>query len=212
ERAVNLEMITTCITEGMPYRFPCPTKGLYFREQDLQGYFPHHVIKWMLDHPRADAKQYDGFSVMPAIADLPVIVATRMSLAFPFLLSAVQLHAVDYTAADDDQSPKPIWFSDGGICSNFPISLFDAPLPRWPTLAISLGSFTPRTPADGVYMPKTNSQGRLRAFADIHSLQSFFGSILSTMQNWNDDEQAKLPGYRDRIATIALHDNEGALN
>ena len=29
------------------------------------------------------------------------------------------------------------WFSDGGISSNFPIHLFDAPLPLWPTFAIS---------------------------------------------------------------------------
>lgn len=212
ERTINLEMITTCVTEGMPYRFPCPTTGLYFRESDLQGYFPKHIIKWMLDHPRPGATQHDGFSVMPAIADLPVVVATRMSLAFPFLLSAVPLHAIDYTAAEDAQQPQPIWFSDGGICSNFPIALFDAPLPRWPTLAISLGSFTTRTPLDGVYMPKTNSQGRLRAFASIQNLSSFLASIFSTMQNWNDDEQAKLPGYRDRIATVALHDDEGGLN
>ncbi len=212
DRTINLEMITTCITEGMPYRFPCSTAGLYFRENDLQGYFPKHVIQWMIDHPRPGATQHDGFRVMPAIADLPVVVATRMSLAFPFLLSAVPLYAVDYTAAADDRQPQPIWFSDGGICSNFPIALFDAPLPRWPTLAISLGNFTARTPPDGVYMPKTNSQGRLRAFASIQNLPSFLSSIFSTMQNWNDDEQAKLPGYRDRIATIALHDDEGGLN
>jgi predicted acylesterase/phospholipase RssA len=212
DRAINLEMITTCVTQGMPYRFPCSTAGLYFRKEDLDGYFPKHVIQWMLDHPRPGAAQHDGFSVMPAIADLPVIVATRMSLAFPFLLSAVPLHAVDYTATTENRPPQPIWFSDGGICSNFPISLFDAPLPRWPTLAISLGTFTARTPADGVFMPKTNSQGRLRAFASIQGLPSFFGSILSTMQNWNDDEQSKLPGYRDRIATIALHPDEGGLN
>lgn len=212
ERAINLEMIATCITQGMPYRFPCSTAGLYFREKDLAGYFPKHVIQWMLDHPRPGATQHDGFSVMPAIADLPVIVATRMSLAFPFLLSAVPLHAVDYTAADDNRQPQPIWFSDGGICSNFPIALFDAPLPRWPTLAISLGTFSARTPADGVFMPKNNSQGRLRAFASIQNLPSFLASIFSTMQNWNDDEQSKLPGYRDRIATIALHDDEGGLN
>ncbi|KAG1385865.1 hypothetical protein G6F59_017159 [Rhizopus arrhizus] len=30
------------------------------------------------------------------------------------------------------------WFSDGGISSNFPIHLFDAALPRWPTFAINL--------------------------------------------------------------------------
>jgi len=33
------------------------------------------------------------------------------------------------------------WFSDGGISSNFPVTLFDSPLPRWPTFAINLAPF-----------------------------------------------------------------------
>lgn len=212
ERAVNLEMITTSLTQGRPYRFPCSTVGFYFRESDLEGYFPVHVIKWLVDRPRAGATPFEGFRPLPAISELPVIVATRMSLSFPLLLSAVPLYAVDYTAADANQQPQPCWFSDGGICSNFPIALFDAPLPRWPTLAINLGSFTSRTPADGVIMPQRNSDGIRRPFSPIAGVASFLGAIISTMQNWNDDEQSMLPGFRDRIATVALHDNEGGLN
>jgi hypothetical protein len=34
--------------------------------------------------------------------------------------------------------PRLCWFSDGGISSNFPLHMFDAPLPRWPTFAINL--------------------------------------------------------------------------
>ena len=32
------------------------------------------------------------------------------------------------------------------------------------------------------------------------------------MQNWNDNTQAILPGYRDRIVTVFLSDSEGGLN
>jgi hypothetical protein len=50
---------------------------------------------------------------MPLPEKLPVIVAVRMSLSFPILLSTVPLHAIDYTRPD-----QPIvrhQFSDGGI-------------------------------------------------------------------------------------------------
>lgn len=212
ERTIQLEMITTCITQGMPYRFPCSTAGLYFRKDDLKGYFPDHIVQWLLNNPRPGATEKAGYSVLPAISDLPVIVATRLSLSFPFLLSAIKLYAIDHTLADEQQVPAPCWFSDGGICSNFPIAFFDSPLPRWPTLAISLGGFSARTSQDGVYMPATNDQGRLRPFSPVTSLFSFFGSIISTMQNWSDDEQSKLPSFRDRIAMVALHADEGGLN
>ncbi|MEN3033093.1 hypothetical protein PWG68_20400, partial [Chromobacterium amazonense] len=90
------------------------------------------------------------------------------SLSFPLLISAVPLHepsrrerrceptapAADpeHNVADSmegltsaGQACGPVitafricWFSDGGISSNFPIHLFDAALPRWPTFAINL--------------------------------------------------------------------------
>ena len=34
---------------------------------------------------------------MPAPADLPVVVAARLSLSFPFLISAVPFYAIDFT-------------------------------------------------------------------------------------------------------------------
>ncbi|HLY01624.1 MAG TPA: hypothetical protein VKR56_03920 [Candidatus Cybelea sp.] len=212
ERAINLEMITTSLTMGRPFRFPCSTAGLYFREDDLKGYVPKHVIDWMVAHPREGATPVKDVLPLPAISDLPVIVATRLSLSFPILLSAVPLYAVDRTAAAENQSAVKCWFSDGGICSNFPIALFDTPLPRWPTLAINLGPWTPRTPETGVYMPLRNEDGRLRPFSPIGTLVSFVSAIFFTMQNWNDDVQSTLSGFRDRIATISLRANEGGLN
>jgi hypothetical protein len=212
ERAVNLEMITTSLTIGRPFRFPCSTAGFYFREDDLKGYFPKHVIEWMVAHPRDGATPVPGVLPLPAISDLPVIVATRLSLSFPILLSAVPLYAIDRTAEPENQTAVKCWFSDGGICSNFPITLFDTPLPRWPTLAINLGPWTQQTPDTGVYMPLRNEDGRLKPFSPIGSLVSFVSTIIFTMQNWNDDVQSTLSGFRDRIATISLRANEGGLN
>src|SRR5262249_49245321 len=54
------------------------------------------------------------------------------------------------------------WFSDGGITSNFPVHLFDAPIPRWPTFVINLRPFHPDHPEapqnqyDNVCVPRTN--------------------------------------------------------
>jgi predicted acylesterase/phospholipase RssA len=74
--------------------------------------------------------------------DLPVIVATRMSLSFPLLFKSRALYAEDYEifrivrglGAKPERRIRRIWMSDGGISSNFPIHLFDAPLPTRPTL------------------------------------------------------------------------------
>jgi hypothetical protein len=35
---------------------------------------------------------------------------------------------------------------------------------------------------------------------------------MNAMQNWNDTTQSVLPGYRDRIVTVFLDDDEGGLN
>jgi len=212
ERTINLQMVTTSVTEGRPYQFPTRTERYYFKGDEMRKFFPDHVVKWMEDHAQVAEKPFAGFTPMPPIGDLPIIVATRMSLAFPFLLSAVPLHAVDYTAATEAQVPQPVWFSDGGLTSNFPIAMFDSPIPEWPTLAINLGSFGPRTDPSGIIITKTNAQGRLDPFNAISSFLSFLSAIFGTMQNWNDNVQAKLPGFRDRIVTVALRPDEGGLN
>ena len=105
-------------------------------------------------------------------------------------------------------------FSDGGITSNFPIALFDAPLPRHPTLAINLGGFPAGAADDApdIVMATDNRPTAIYPPNDVASLASFGGAIVSTMQNWNDATLARLPGYRDRIVTVRLRASEGGLN
>src|SRR4030095_10566607 len=78
-----------------------------------------------------------GLHPLPYGRDMPVILAVRMSLSFPGLLSAVPLHRIDFS--DSGQPIVKHWFSDGGITSNFPLHFFDNPIPRRPTFAINLG-------------------------------------------------------------------------
>ena len=75
---------------------------------------------------------------LPGAYDLPVIVATRLSLSFPLLISAIPIWIVEHRSGT--VSFRKQWFTDGGFCSNFPVHLFDQALPSHPTFAINLGT------------------------------------------------------------------------
>ena len=47
---------------------------------------------------------------------------------------------------------------------------------------------------------------------DESGLGDFAGAILDAMQEWRDNVQTSLPGYRERVATVVLDDREGGLN
>jgi hypothetical protein len=195
-------------------------------------YFPDHVVEWMCNHPRSGAAndtdaderhqafKDQGFCTLPAIGDLPVIVVTRMSLSFPILLSPVPLYSVDYRVAVPKGQPPAlsrVWFTDGGLSSNFPITLFDAPLPQWPTFAINLrplpGGVKPDSDeSKNVTMVPNNGAGRQPDWNSFANLTGFGAALLNAMQNWNDSSQMILPGYRDRIVSVMLADFEGGLN
>lgn len=148
---------------------PSPEEGptardkplLIFDEKDMEMLFPSEVV----EHLRTtkfvvkNARLPQGFFALPTGDDLPVVVATRLSLSFPVLLSAVRLYTirpeafhamrakrpknqkVDAPTVDhqfDREDLEENWFSDGGIAVNFPLSIFDAWLPTRPTFGINL--------------------------------------------------------------------------
>ncbi len=182
---VQLRMMTTNLTRHQPMRMPWPEHEYYFDPDEFRRLFPEDVVTWMSrqEHapplPTAPAERWlrelrrlqaRPLLPFPVAQHVPVIVATRMSLSFPALISAVPLHAVDYTlqanrdastaarawhgenpgaepaaAADAVDAPRfeTNWFSDGGIASNLPVHFFDAPLPTRPTFAVDLAPFPP---------------------------------------------------------------------
>jgi hypothetical protein len=127
--------------------------------------------------------------------DLPVLVAARLSLSFPLLLSAVRF----YTGHSERADVVETWLSDGGIASNFPIHFFDAWIPRFPTFGLDLRPAGAEREA-GTRWTTVERTGRFRH------------QILDTMQNWRDTMQAELPGYRERVAPVPLAAGEGGLN
>lgn len=285
EPAVNLHMMTTSLTHGRPYRLPFQTDIWFFDPVEFRKRFPERVVAWMERHPRPLPREparrrrdrvfrklmkLQGLCPMPEARRLPVVVAARLSLSFPLLISAVPLHAVDWSQPENiaaarkwtrwtrkhrEELPEllrseaawdavskpasapraaPCWFSDGGITSNFPVHFFDSPIPRWPTFAVNLRPFPPgweqtcdecdpsQAPCsqeEGVWMPRDNRGGilelwrpGLEARPGLQPLVTFGHSILDTMQNWTDNTQLRVPGYRDRVAHVYHTAEEGGIN
>lgn len=213
EREIDLQMMSTNLTEGRPCRMPGDLEGLLFDPAELRRLFPERVVTWMLEH-RASGPEVGGLVPLPAAADLPVVLGVRMSLSFPLLISAIPLHAV---GRPSEGETVRCWFSDGGIVSNFPVHLFDSPLPRWPTFAINLDEFGPDHPpsaqeADNVWLTARNEGDPRGARVPPRGVGGFLWSIIRTMQNWRDNEQSRVPGYRDRIVHIGHSADEGGLN
>jgi predicted acylesterase/phospholipase RssA len=219
---VSLRMLGTNITQGAPLTLPEDLSGYWYEPDELRRYFPAPIVEHLINHEpepenegdRIKREERRPFRRMPAPSDIPVIVPVRMSLSFPILLSAVPLLAVDYREEEPERELRVNWISDGGITSNFPIHFFDRPLPSRPTFAVSLAptNRTGGTPEDHVFIPESNISGILRRWTSFEGVPGFLGAVADTMQNWADTEQSRIPGYRDRIATIFHTGAEGGLN
>jgi len=260
-RGINLQMMTTALTMGRPFSLPFATEQFYFDVDETRRYFPDEIVDFMIAHPgartnanraRDGAMLAFGYLPLPTRDALPVIVAVRLSLSFPFLLSGVPLYryawestqgaereeaagAQGTDARSDSGAPidpasaprserfiaanvRKVLFSDGGICSNFPVHLFDAVLPGWPTFGINLRDDLPADAGDGdrAYLP---DRGRSLAPEEYDiawegngAVFSFVAAIIRTMQNWRDNLQRAAPGFRDRVVTVRHKTEEGGLN
>jgi hypothetical protein len=280
EPAIRLEMMTTNLTQGRPIRLPFETKEWYFDPSKFRELFPERIVQWMESHPPPlhlyedqrwailERQLLSPLRPLPDAAELPVLVAARLSLSFPLLMTAVPLCSVDWGRKANQEAkkgwkewadrnpkapatngpgtpewdrlikemgpgptPETNWFSDGGITSNFPVHFFDSPIPRWPTFAINLRPYHPdHLPTcnrcdDGpgcdehqsVWSPGSNTGGvvvGLRPFGPkgLRALVGFGHAIMDTMQNWTDNAQSRVPGYRDRVAHVYHTKEEGGMN
>lgn len=172
---------------------------------------------------------------------LPIVVAARMSVSFPVLFEAVPLWSLDERSHDDpDEVPvfRRCLFVDGGLCSNFPIHLFDSAVPAWPTFGISLYDLSGNDKAGKAAAnrdeslkgpdPAIEAAVELPAFDDgipperwndfgddpnsKGRITGFAWAVLHTMKDWNDAALARLPGVRDRVVRVGLRDRIGGLN
>ncbi len=228
--SIDLRAVTTCLSFGRPLELPFDGTGKIFAfdEEEWRRLFPEYVVDYLVAAARQiDAPSFQGTGKLPLpVGDaMPVVVAARMSLAFPILFTAVPLYAMDWEAGKG--TLRKVWFSDGGITSNLPIQQFDALFPRWPTLAINL-QYTddegrPARPGIDleqlIYMIARREDGTRDLWNpfDEHgsasgNLLGFGGAIFRSAQVWHDNSFLKLPGYRDRVIEIWLKKEEGGLN
>jgi predicted acylesterase/phospholipase RssA len=181
ERQLDLRMMTSNLSQNRPYMLPFDDVYL-FKKEEFEKLFPQKVVAHMVKHHRVidNFNPPAGYFLFPEAKDLPVVVATRMSLSFPVLISMIPLYTISHNAFKTkvrfDLEPDPErsgraprivikeqnndrrweevrqpltvakkglqrnWFSDGGICSNFPIHFFDSWLPSRPTFGVNLTS------------------------------------------------------------------------
>lgn len=241
-RAIDLMFTTTNLSQQLPHQFPFLERTgsiLWFAEEDLQDVLPAPVLAYMLglfdmegpDRTEGRRAFYQNSPPMiangrryyrlPMPQDMPVLLGVRLSMSFPGLISAVQLHESaaweERRGTDIASTLKPCWFSDGGITSNFPVTSFDAPLPSRPTFCINLADLPPRegrNTSRRIVMVENNSQ-HIRALyrSRLDDLPGFLNAIVDTARNGRENELMTMPGHRDRIVTIRLDPKrEGGLN
>lgn len=228
-RRIDLRLMTTALSHGRPYSFPLELNDLCFDVDEWRRLFPPDVIDHLLRcaGPPIESGPLAGKVRLCLMHDLPILVPVRMSLAFPLLLSAVPMYRLRHDpdlhdGGDWQHVAEKVWFSDGGICSNFPVHFFDATLPSRPTFGIDLTDDRfvrehARDPEDFVWMPAHNGSGLTTKIVDVEpggkpGVPGFVRSILDTMQNWSDSTQLGAPGFRDRVVHVRLTRDEGGLN
>jgi len=224
---IRLRLVTTCLTHSRPYTLPFREDRFYFDPAEFRLLFPESVVRWMMENGRAESveitpKEGRPFQVypLPEHGHLPVVVAVRMSLSMPIILSAVNLYCQDRVHPDNPLE-KTI-FTDGGIVSNFPIHFFDEFVPKYPTFGLNL-IFARRDLSQMQHLLRELKtqvfEKSLRevspVLADMAScllehwdrrpgLGGFLEGIYDTARGWKDTTQLRLPGYRDRIQDIYL--------
>lgn len=222
-RQVGLAMMTTNLTNRRAHELPWEAEDWFFCPAEFAGLFPGEVVEWMIEHSGDEIPGPEGQALrpMPPAGALPVIVATRMSLSFPVLLSAVPLWRTR-----EDGPPARCLFSDGGISSNFPVHFFDSLIPRWPTFAINLRPFLDdaeesKEERENTWMVQGEEEPiddwwyrlrRRRRVLPDGRLVAFAMAIVKTMQNRMDEAQMRVPAYRDRVAHVNLKRTQGGMN
>ncbi|HYO67770.1 MAG TPA: hypothetical protein VEU33_16975 [Archangium sp.] len=241
---ISFKLVTSNLTLGQPYILPMQrgSRSFFFKKSEMERLFPPPVVQALVAWGEAnrplssiclsdeDAKEFLRF---PMGEDIPLVVATRLSLSFPVLLSAVRLYSIRseaYVPLHHHGPPRLVdlardveehWLSDGGIASNFPIHVFDSWVPARPTFGITLYD-SPLSKVLNQRESSTNASVLLPFPRDfdmtrpqrtaIDGLADFLRAIFATAQSFRDNAQSGLPSYRERIVQVFLEQAEGGLN
>jgi predicted acylesterase/phospholipase RssA len=227
QQNIKLRTITTNLSQRTPINLPSLGYSLA-KIEDLKKLLPSNVVDYIASMQPTEGiskkiKDHQQYYVLPTQADLPVLLAIRLSLSFPVLLAAFPIYRIDHSlhlCPEELNTPKVCWLSDGGITSNFPIHLFDNVFPSRPTFGISLGEYhacrheedEAKFPSNRIYLPQGANQGLTVNINEVGGIFSFLMSIFNSAQTWQDSSQMQLAGYRERVVRIALKEDEGGMN
>lgn len=240
------------------------TKNFYFRPKEWEAFFPPEIVGWLKAHSErqisfGDPPPPDGdweYYRLPPAQHLPVAVTTRLSMSFPALFSAVPMYSGTHLGPDaKDADRKPIWtfrvgknqapiqmmgvmrqvyFGDGGMTSNFPLSLFDDLVADHPMFALNLEyrnstdakAQPPRDDPPESFVRLTEPQAfKLPNMPDRHAnsvwhptpsriggIGGYAASLIESARNWVDNAMIPLPGNSERIVHIAIDAGQGGTN
>lgn len=220
--AISLKIVTTNLSMRRPHTLPRLGVKAAFLLQEWKKLFPEPVMAYLCADETRRCEKFAESWLFPKEEKLPVIVAVRMSLSFPLLFTAVPLKIEDAELSSimkslggqPENATRTVHFSDGGISSNFPIHMFDAPLPVRPTFAFSLDDLLcdASKVKNRVALPENASQGMGVQIKEIRTLSDFGWQIISSAKDWQDQLLSEITGQRERIIRIFLADGEGGLN
>ncbi|HHU39792.1 MAG TPA: hypothetical protein GXZ45_10995 [Propionibacterium sp.] len=228
---VDLQMMTTCLSLRRPYTFPFTTRIFHWCPACWAGWFPGRVVEALraasdTAHPQRQRVEGEPTPIpdhcphhpatqlrqLPHPADMPVAVGVRLSLSFPGVISAVPMWVLDRYRAEGNWAYREVWFSDGGLTSNFPLEFFDAPLPSHPTFGVTLEAPHPDFPDQWAFRPLKNNSGILGRVRPITGAGQFLEAIIGVLVDWRDALTVPAAGNRDRVVEVRVPEDAGGLH
>jgi NTE family protein len=122
--------------------------------------------------------------------DLNVALAVRMSMSIPIFFEPVKFANV--------QTGREHLIVDGGMLSNFPVWLFDAEEPQWPTFGLKLVEKEPRSPIPGGPLQSERSR------SGVSSVVAYLRSLVDTMMAAHDRLYIEESDFNRTIAIDTL--------
>lgn len=237
EPSIELQTFSTNVTLGRPVIWPLRDRNtrLFFSKEEWERIFPPTLLDalWDASAPytqlgKGDPAVHDvpcGIRELPD-GDMPIAIAARLSLSFPMLFSCVPVYAIDYEEQPSERRLRKCLLTDGGVCTNFPIHLFDAAHPKWPTFGLMLSRRIAPHAGEAIWLPDRHGEGRAdnwsrgvpgaeRDEPPPGPLRGTFGllfGMLGTALRWNDNILSRLPHARNRVLRMALKSEEGQLH
>ena len=191
---INLKIVATNLASGQPVIAPDLGLGLGFRPAEWARQFPTDVLA----HVSSGSDDNRIVRPIPPSAELPVVVAVRMSFACPGLMEA--------TPAVGNGGAR-VWFSDGGLTNNFPFTVFDGD--AHPTFAIDI---------DTIHQSQAD-EPRAREFKpdredptpSLITLRGFVWSLLVALREGHLRAAARASGRQARMYQVRLRVDEGGM-